>query len=290
MQNQSRFLQQRNELQRWHQSELGTPPADQRLGADHAPGVAVHLRLVIQHEFVLFQRLPQLVLERYLLGHPFGHLLRVEEVSLARGRFLECGFGVPEQGVGVVAVAREQGHAGPGRDPELGAGHGIGVSIDAPASLFQSPDEAFLVPQVGNHHCEVIGTHARHTVWILGQLQQAPDHLLEEHVAELPSKCIVDGLEPLDVDDDECELMLLAACRAHVFRQPLEEQRAVGEAGKRIVVSQVSDLFFAFDVLEAERDIGCEFGQQAHFFAVEEPELAGVQGKNADRRAADYER
>jgi len=70
-------------VQRWHQSEFGTAPADQRLGTDHAPGVDIHLRLVIQHEFVLFQRPPQLVLERKLLGDPLGHLLRVEEISVA---------------------------------------------------------------------------------------------------------------------------------------------------------------------------------------------------------------
>jgi len=30
--------------------------------------------------------------------------------------------------------------------------------------------------------------------------------------------------------------------------------------------------------------------QQLHFFAVEEPDLAGVQGENADRLAADDQR
>src|SRR2546425_7732054 len=106
---------------------------------------------------------------------------------------------------------------------------------------------------MGNHHREVIGTHARHAAWILGQLQQPPGHLVEERVAYLSTKRIVDGFEPLDVDDDERELLLLAARRAYVLRQPFEEQRAIGEAGKRIVVSQISDLFFLLDVFEGER-------------------------------------
>src|SRR2546427_924337 len=36
-----------------------------------------------------------------------------------------------------------------------------------------------------------------------------------------------------------------------------------------------------------EGDIAREVNQQLHFFAVEEPELTGVQAKNADRLAAD---
>src|SRR6266700_5339233 len=142
---------------------------------------------------------------------------------------------------------------------------------------------------MGNHHREVIGTHARHAVRVLGQLQQPPGHLLEERVAYLSTERIVDGFEPLDVDDDERELLLLAARRAYVLRQPFEEQRAVGEAGKRIVVSQKSDLFFVFDMLEREGDIARELGQQLHFFAVEESKLARIQDKNADHHAVDHQ-
>src|SRR6266568_4131578 len=44
---------------------------------------------------------------------------------------------------------------------------------------------------MGNHHREVIGTHARHAVRVLGQLQQPPGHLLEERVACLSTERIV---------------------------------------------------------------------------------------------------
>ena len=59
----------------------------------------------MQHEFLFFQRLPELVLERELFADPFGHLLRMEQIPFpGRLRLLQGRLGILEQGVRVGAV------------------------------------------------------------------------------------------------------------------------------------------------------------------------------------------
>jgi hypothetical protein len=95
-------------------------PADQGFHAVDAPGGRIDLGLVVQHEFLFFQRLPKLVLQRELFGDPLGHLLRVEEVALAaRLGLLQGGLGVPEQRVGVGPVVRKDRNSRPRRNPDF---------------------------------------------------------------------------------------------------------------------------------------------------------------------------
>jgi hypothetical protein len=51
--------------------------------ADELAAGEIHFGLVMQHEFLLVQRLAQLILQGELAGHGFAHALRVEQVSIA---------------------------------------------------------------------------------------------------------------------------------------------------------------------------------------------------------------
>jgi hypothetical protein len=57
LQDESRFLEQRNEFHGRHEAQLRTLPADQRLDADDTPHLQIHLGLVVQHELFLLERL-----------------------------------------------------------------------------------------------------------------------------------------------------------------------------------------------------------------------------------------
>ena len=72
--------------------------------------------------------------------------------------------------------------------------------------------------------------------------------------------------------------------------QPFVKQGPVGKARERIVVRQKGEPLLLPDVLERECDVARKLHQQLHFLAVEEPDLAGIQGKNADRLAAHDQR
>ena len=105
---QARFLEQRDELERRYQAALGAHPPDQRLDADHAPGVGFDLGLVVQDELLSFERQAQLVLQGEAPRYPLCQLVRVEEIALVRFLcLLEGGLGVLEERVRVGAVVRE---------------------------------------------------------------------------------------------------------------------------------------------------------------------------------------
>ena len=107
-QNQPGLFHQRNEFHRRHEPQLGALPADQRLDPDNGALLELDLGLVMQHELLVVERAPQLVLERQLLRDPLGHLLRVEQVALPRGLgLLERRLGVLEQRLAIPRVLRE---------------------------------------------------------------------------------------------------------------------------------------------------------------------------------------
>jgi len=71
---------------------------------------------------------------------------------------------------------------------------------------------------------------------------------------------------------------LIAACSAHGLCQAFIEQIAVRKPGKRIVVSEIVQLFLFFDVIERKRNIARELEQELHLLLIEKPDLRRVQG------------
>ena len=282
LEDQPRFLEQGDELHGGHEAQLRALPADQGFHAVDAPRGRVDLGLVMQHEFLLFQRLPQLVLERELFADPFGHLLRMEQIPFpGRLCLLQGRFGILEQGVRVGAIVGEQGNAGLGGDPELGAAHHVRRSEAFREPLLDESRDFALGAHARAHDREAVGADPRHPDRTRVALDALGD-LFEQLVARLPAEGVVDDLEPVDVHHGNGEPALLALGRAHVLDEALVEQAAVGEAGERVVIGEVIELLRLRDVVERKRDVTGEFDEELHFLLIEETDLRRIQGQHAD--------
>ena len=92
------------------------PPADQGFGADYLAGAHVDLGLVEQLEFLLLECLRD-ALQAFVMRLRQPVFFRVEQVVAVFSRLLGLIHGlvgVPQQGIGIAAVLREEG------DPQTG--------------------------------------------------------------------------------------------------------------------------------------------------------------------------
>ena len=71
-------------VQRRHQTPVRALPADQRFDTDHGARLEIDLRLIVEDEFVLLERLSQLVFQQQPFGNALAHLLGIEQIALAR--------------------------------------------------------------------------------------------------------------------------------------------------------------------------------------------------------------
>src|SRR6267378_2451212 len=285
------FLEYRDELYRRDQSRFRVLPPDQGLEPRYTAAPSIHFRLIVQDELIAFDRLAKLVLEQQGLCDPRIHFRPVEQIPFARFLgLLQRRLGVSEQGVGVLSVGREHRNAGGGCDPEL-------LPLDRERRLDDRRD--CLVDRIGDvagiadirkSAGKDIRRDPRHMVRLRPDCFEALCEFAQQRVPGLPPESVVDQTKAIDVAgcDDDLGTAVLGGMQQ--LRQPFVKEGPVGKARQRIVVRQILEPLPLADVLERERDVARKFHQQLHFFAVEEPELAGVQGENADRLAADDQR
>src|SRR5947208_2771291 len=108
----------------------------------------------------------------------------------------------------------------------------------------------------------------------------------QQRISGLPAESVVDQAKAIDVSGCDDDLGTAVLGRLQQLRQPLVKQGPVWKARQRVVVRQIGEPLLLADVLEREGDVARKLHQQLHFLVVEEPDLAGVQDKNADRLAA----
>src|SRR5712691_5773742 len=126
------------------------------------------------------------------------------------------------------------------------------------------------------NHGEVVGPDASQPARTpAGGLESVTD-LPQQVVARLPAERIVDGLEPLHVNIEHSQSALRCARGEQLLADALEEQAAVRQTRKRVVIRQVVELFGLLDVVERKRDVAGKLPQQLHLLLVEKPDLAGV--------------
>ncbi len=129
------------------------------------------------------------------------------------------------------------------RDAEAGGDDGVApVEVEGDVN---GPDDPFghlhqhPVPHVLAHDDELVTSQAAHGV--LGPhsgpqaLADADEHLVAGGMAE----GVIDHLEPVEVHEQHADAGVLAAGAGDRLSQPLEHQRAVGQAGERVVVGPV---------------------------------------------------
>src|SRR2546430_522837 len=108
----------------------------------------------------------------------------------------------------------------------------------------------------------------------------------QQRISGLPPESVVDQAKAIDVSGCDDDPGTAALGRMQQLRQPLVKKGPVWKARQRVVVRQIGEPLLLADVLEREGDVARKLRQQLHFLVVEEPDLAGVQDKNADRLAA----
>ena len=107
-------------------------------------------------------------------------------------------------------------------------------------------------------HRELIAAEARQQAAGAGGRAQPLGDLLQHAVAEAVAEGVVDGLEVVDVDEQQREALLAAGARQRA-RQVRRELAAVGQLGERIVVGQVMQLARALgDVALEFRLVGAQ--------------------------------
>jgi hypothetical protein len=107
------LLRDGQEVRGRHEAEFGVGPADQRFGTDDAASCGVELRLIVDLEVLLFQRVAQAFLDGDTsLGRGIHVVaIEVEAVSAALFRVVECRIGTLRQFLGLDCVARKAADA-----------------------------------------------------------------------------------------------------------------------------------------------------------------------------------
>ena len=226
------------------QAALGIVPADQGLDADDQAAADVAHRLVVQHELVVADgvaqagRELQLIRRRAPLGDPAAAAV------LAGTRHGAGGLG--EQRAGVVAVGREDGHAGRDADVYLVAVdrerrlQGVAdVARDGLGELggvaLRDAHVALAGIDVGEQHEELVAGLAADDVGLAGDGAQPVGDPPQELVADLAAEAIVHERELVDVDEHDRDRRAVAGGAVQRQLEVLGEHREVGQLGQRVV-------------------------------------------------------
>ncbi len=84
--------------------------------------------------------------------------------------------------------------------------------------------------------------------------------------------------------------MILPLRIEHMLLQTLVEQGAVRKPAQHIVVGEVIETLSFVDVIDPERDVVGQIGQQLQLLRMKEFTFGGVQSNHTDRLARDYQR
>ncbi len=234
-------------------------PAQQRLHAEDDAAAHVHLRLVVQHELVVVERLLHAA-DRH---HPFfgaAAVLGVEDEVAVAARLLGAihrVVGVAQQRVRVAAVQRVDGGADAGRDLYRvgrrvdGIGHGDHAqhALDGQAGLLQGA-------RAKQEHELVAAEAGRHVRPRAAAAQRAAQALREFHeqaVARGMAVAVVDGLEVVEVEVAHGQQVTLALGGRHGLRQELGHAHAVRQARELVEVGLALE---AFALQPLFRDVG----------------------------------
>jgi hypothetical protein len=209
-------------------------PADQRLHALDVAGLQVGLGLVVEEQLVALQGLPQAAEERQapgavlvdrgvvdheagvgLLGRVHGHVRVLEQL----GR--------------VVAVVGVDGDADTGVQAEHDRVEGQRLLQGGPQ--FLGDRRGSLRGRAGDQHGELVAARAGHGVDVPQRLLEPRPHLTEELVSVMVAEGVVDVLEPVQVQQQQDGRLQRPVGGAERLAEPVGEQRAVGQAGERVV-------------------------------------------------------
>ena len=203
-------------------------PADQGLGADQLP-VSIHLGLVVQDKVVLVEALAQVAFQAGA-GADFGLHRRVEKAQrVAAGSFglVHGHVGTLEYLVDRTVLHGEQGDADAGRADIAaalqGVGHGERLN-DLVADVFNLLAGLFrLQAQAFEHQHKLIAAETSQGVLGAHMATQAFGDLLQQLVAHVVAKGVVEVFEIVQVDKQQCALLQAAGMLGQGLLQAVEQ-------------------------------------------------------------------
>ena len=277
-----------DELARRDQAQLGVPPAEQRLGAEHLGRLQVEEGLEVELELVVGDGLAQAALEREPLDGLGVHRGRVELVVVAALLLgpVHRRVGVAHQGLRVVAVGGVDGDAHARRDEELAAVDPEGV-VDRRRRSSGDLGGVLLGRDARNEERELVAAEARDGVALAHVLLDPLGDLAQQLVADGMSERVVDDLEAVEVEEEHGELLVVAVGLGHRERQAVAEEEAVRQVGQRIVEGEVLDLLLGALPLgdvdgRALDDREPPVGPLDQVLALEDPDEASVLALQAE--------
>ncbi|MNF77364.1 hypothetical protein D3C84_595060 [compost metagenome] len=247
---QAELFEYRDEIPGWHQPAPRMTPAQQRFGTRQVLAVAAELRLVIEHELLLFQGMAQVAFQFQSFQGAGVHVGLVElEVVLAP--FL----GVVHRRIGVfhklaefIAVLRAEGNADTGRDEELAVLQHEGFD-QAGEDRLGHMDGAVQGHFAGRPRLqqqgEFVAPHAGHGIVVMHAVEQACGHVLEHAITGGMAQRVVDRLEAIEVEEHQHHPGFLPFGVLQRGVQAILEQRAVGQVRQGVVVGQAMNALLA---------------------------------------------
>ena len=152
-------------------------PAQQRLHADDATLAQLHLRLVVQLQFLALQGAAQILFHRQPLQGADMHVASVE-LNVVAAVFLGSihgGIGVFQQGFHILAVPGEQADADTGGHETLMV-FNLKGGFKGFQELARKVRHPFLLAQPFQHADEFVAAHAGDSVLLAPAVQQARRH------------------------------------------------------------------------------------------------------------------
>ena len=246
-QDQAGFFGQRDEMRGRDEAVARVPPAQQGLGADDA--AVVDLGLVVQLELALGQAHAHVQLQRSAGADHGLHLgvIKAQGVAPRVLGLVQGKVGALEEFIHRLACAAVNGDAHAQRAV-------VRVAVDL-VRLAQHAQDALAhvfgtcsglcgaVAQVFQHHHKFVAALACYGVVLVHTTAQAVRHLQQQGIAPVVAAGFVHRLEVVQVQHQQGAAAVVARAGGQRLLQPVHQQAAVGQAGERVVVGQLVDLF-----------------------------------------------
>jgi len=241
---QAGLLGHRDEFHGRHDPYARPIPADQGLETGEPPVAQGQDGLVIEVEFLAFQRQPQIVFQMHEPDGVFEHpgIEDLEPVaSLILGP-VQGDVGVAQEFLGLVVHGRAHDHAHGGRNVDVVAAQMKDLAHGRPDAF----DDAHHFPggtRFLQQHHEFVPAQAGHGIQSPHAFPKPAGHVFQQPVAHVVAQAVVDDLEAVQVEEDDGVLVVVPALGAlDGLANAVQAQGAVGQAGQGIVEGHVGQL------------------------------------------------
>src|SRR5688572_1948708 len=115
--------------------------------------------------------------------------------------------------------------------------------------------------QIFQYHDKLVAPQAGYGVVRAYTGKKPPGDLLQQQVADIVAQRVVDGLEVVQIDEEDCPPPPAASGRRQCLLQPVQQEPSVGQLGQRIVKCQMFDLLLgclALGDVNQRTDVVCD--------------------------------